>query len=343
MFTSYLIAFQNGIYDVRRNKLIPFSMDIPMLFDIDADYIDGECETPCFDKFMADVSGGDHDIVELILQMLGYLMMQGMDGKCFFVLGTAPNSGKSVWGEFISKLFQEDAVGTVPLTELGNRFSLGGLWKRAINISMDLPTRVLNEQEVSQIKMLTGEARMRTEEKYEPVTTTFMHCKYVFATNGQINLKVPDDAFWDRLVFVPFMKSIPEHRQDRFLLSKLWKEKDGIVSKAARAAGTLVRNNYRFKLPEISDHIISEWKMYINESITGFLRSRCVVSPDKSIFSEDIYNAYKLYCTEQEMTVQTQTALSNKITKISGVCKRKERRNADGNPRWKFEGIGLSE
>lgn len=341
-YASHLIVFQNGVYNVWDGSLQDFSRRFPVFFDIDAEYVE-DYDTPNFDKFMRNVTQGNKSIETLLLQMLGYLMMQSTDAKCFFVLGTEANSGKSLWGEFICNLFPEDMVGTIPLTELGGRFALGRLWKHAINVSMDLPTRTFSEEEVSQLKMLTGERRIRTEEKYEPVTTSYIHCKHVFATNGMLALKVPDEAFWDRVVFVPFMNSIPREKQDKRLLEKLLEEKNGIVSKAARAAKDLMINNYIFNMPAESYRILEEWKYCTSDSITNFLDKKCIFNEEYQIFSEDLYSAYKSYCAAKEITPETQTALSRKVNKLSGVTSYKKRRDNNENPVACFCGIGLKD
>lgn len=327
-FVRHCIVFSNYVYDVKHDKVYDFSKEYPFLFNVNAKYVPNSIErsTPNFDNFIKRISGGCKEIKELILQMIGYVAMHSMDAKCFFLLGTAPDSGKSLLGEFIARLFDEEFVGTIPLTELGRRFALGSLWKHAVNISTDLPTRSLTEQEVSQIKMVTGEKRVNTEEKYEPTGTTYLHCKCIYASNGRISLKTYDRAFWDRVIFVPFLHSIPKEEQDRNLLDKLLGEQDGIVTKAAIAARKLIGNNFIFNIPKVAKDILDEWSQESRDSITRFLENECVIDCDCSIFSCDLYEKYKEFCSINHLQPETQTLLGKRVNELPGINKTKERK-----------------
>lgn len=342
-FVRHGIVFSNCIYNVEYDEVYDFSLEYPFLFHVNAKYIPKgkERKTPNFDNFIERVSNGRKEIKELILQIIGYVAMHSMEAKCFFLLGTAPNSGKSLFGEFIARLFDEEFVGTVPLTELRRRFALGGLWKQAVNVSMDLPTRALTEQEVSQIKMITGERRVNTEEKCEPVGTTFLHCKCIYASNGRISLKVYDRAFWDRVVFVPFLHSVPKAEQDKNLLEKLLAEQDGIVSKAAHAARKLVSNNFIFNMPKEAKDILDEWSLENRDSITRFLENECVFNCEYSVFSSDLYEGYKEFCSLNGIRPETITLFGKRIGELPGIYKFKQRKEKSGNPVWKYEGIGI--
>lgn len=338
-----LIVFYNGLYDAEQQSLLPFSKRYPVFFEINACYLedDRDCKTPEFDKFLEHISQGDKMIKDLVLQMIGYVMLQGVEGKCFFVLGTERNSGKSVLGEFIASLFNDEAVANIPLTSLGERFSLGSIWRKAVNISMDLPTKTLTEEDVSRIKLLTGEMRINTEEKYEPTTTSFVYCKNIFATNGSISLKVNDEAFWDRLVFVPFMYSVDREHQDKELLNKLLKERDGIATKAAKAVHQLILNNFKFPEPDIAKKIVNTWKFSSKNSIELFINNCCKLSDDVGEFSSDVFYAYGEFCEKIGILPYTQTALVRYILRLPGISKCKKRRVPTASPQAFLEGIKL--
>ena len=344
-FVKNCIVFSNCIYDVKSDKVYDFSCEYPFLFYVNAKYItkNRECSTPNFDNFIERISDGSKAIKDLIMQMIGYITMHSMDAKCFFLFGPAPNSGKSVLGEFIARLFDEEFVGTLPLTELGRRFALGSLWKHAVNVSMDLPTRSLTEQEVSQIKMITGEKRVNTEEKYEPTGTTYLHCKCIYASNGKISLKTYDRAFWDRVVFVPFLHSVPKAEQDRDLLDKLLAEQDGIVTKSAAEARKLIYNNFIFNIPKSAKDILDEWSQESSDSITRFFESECVIDCNCGVFSCDLYDRYKEFCSINYIQPETQALLGKRVNELPGIFKVKKRKQKDSSPIWKYEGIRLKE
>ena len=62
-------------------------------------------------------------------------------------------------------------------------------------------------------------------EKYVPQFKYQNRGKFIFASNHPIQLAEDDEAFWERMVFLPFQYSVSKPEQDMDLLKKLLKEK----------------------------------------------------------------------------------------------------------------------
>ena len=75
--------------------------------------------------------------------------------------------------------------------------------------------------------------------------------KFLFATNFPLRIDSNDPAFLDRIIFLPFMKSVPKDERDPDLAKKLWKERDAIVTKALQYARKLMKQGWQF--PPIPD------------------------------------------------------------------------------------------
>lgn len=58
-----------------------------------------------FDEFLDAITEGREELKERFMMALGYLLIEPSNGKYFFVMGYAPNSGKSImvnhWGTII--------------------------------------------------------------------------------------------------------------------------------------------------------------------------------------------------------------------------------------------------
>lgn len=253
------IAFENTLLDARTGKRYEHDPDFPIFFGVNANHTKKPADTPWWDAFLDSVSNGDQNIKNLIYEMIGYLLLQGNDGKCFFVLATAPNSGKSLIGDFIGELFADAYVSHMAINDFGDRFSLGGLWKTLVNVSMDLPQSTLNTNTVSLIKTLTGDSKITSEEKYMPKCTALNRLKLVFGTNSRIAISVPDSAFWDRVIIVPFLNEIPRQKRIPDLLSRFIDEKDDILSKSIPYVTKLIERNYDFTLPDAAIKMKQNW------------------------------------------------------------------------------------
>lgn len=296
------IAFKNVLLDARTGKEYKHSPEHPVFFGTNIHYTDTPADTPYWDAFLESTSQGDVSIKRLIYEMLGYLLLQGNDGKCFFVLATAPNSGKSLLGDFIGSLFQDTYVSHMAIDEFGDRFSLGGLWKTALNISMDLPQSTLTTRTVSLIKTLTGDTKITSEEKYMPKCTALNRLKLIFGTNSRIAISTPDAAFWDRVIIVPFLHEVP--KQDRIpdLLSHLIAERDDIFSKSVPYVNKLIKRNYDFTLPDVAANMKREWSGNSIDALGDFFSKHCNITDTGSGTAvQEIFAYYQEYCASRNI------------------------------------------
>lgn len=93
----------------------------------------------------------------------------------------------------------------------------------------------------------------------------------IFASNFPISLIEPDDAFWNRLIYLPFTKSIPKAKQDRELAEKFQKERNAIVSKALRYAKKLILSDFCFPTTSQIERRMQEWQGKSYAMIENFL------------------------------------------------------------------------
>lgn len=325
------IAFENTILDAKTGNRYEHNPDFPIIFGVNAKYTEKPADTPWWDAFLDSVSNGDKKTKRLIYEMIGYLLLQGNDGKCFFVLATAPNSGKSLIGDFIGEFFPETYVSHTAINDFGDRFSLGGLWKTAVNVSMDLPQSTLNTNTVSLIKTLTGDSKITAEEKYMPKCTALNRLKLVFGTNSRISISVPDSAFWDRVIIVPFLNEVPRQRRIPDLLSRFIDEKDDILSKSIPYVTKLIRSNYDFTLPDAAIEMKQEWSGNVGDTIGSFFSEHCIITDDTcGIPVQDLFIHYQEYCAEKRVFNSSLDAanFSKMITQRYPQVKKEKRRIA---------------
>ena len=219
-----LCTLANGIFDVKNQQLYPHTPEIITFSFVNANYIPNP-SCPHFDRFLSETFDNDKTLIERVWQMLGYIFMHTNDGKCFFVMGEAPNSGKSLLGNFISQLFPREHVSNVALNNFNGRFSLVKLVGAAVNVSLDLPSTKLKPTDISNLKSLTGGDDINVEEKGQPSFSFRNRAKLIFASNFPVRIAEADEAFWNRLIFIPFNKSVPPELQDKALLSKFISKK----------------------------------------------------------------------------------------------------------------------
>lgn len=334
-----IAVLQNGVYHVESGVLKDHSPKRLTFSYLNANYTDsGKCKH--FRRFLDDVTRGDKTLQERIWQSLGYILMQTTEGKFFFLMGEARDSGKSLLGNFIQSLYPEEYVSNITLNELNKDFSLAPLVGKAVNISLDLPATKLNGSAVSLLKMATGGDTLLINEKYVPKFNYRNRAKFIFATNYPVSLGEDDDAFWARMVYLPFDFTVPKAKQNPNLPELLNEERDEIVSEALRHAKVLVKNNFRFPTTELIENRMQEWRGKRSSSIEGFVAEQCVLSDDSpGELVSRLYEAYQNYCFDVGATAASYIAFKNFLEHEMGLHHAKIRDG--GNPQSAFRGIQL--
>lgn len=339
---SNIAILANGIYYIKSGKLEEFTPSIIAFSYVNANYIEN-VECPKFDKFLCDITGNDSVLIERLWMFLGYVFTQSLDAKAFFVMGHAPNSGKSLLGKFIGCLYEKRYVSTIALSDFNGDFSMGTLVGAAVNISLDLPSTRLSPVAVSKLKMLTGGDMITINEKYVPQFKYQNRAKFIFASNHPLKLVEEDEAFWERLVFLPFDYSIKKETQNAKLLEKILHEKDAIVSKALKYAKKLVELHYQFPTTRTIERRICEWRGIDIDTIDKFLKNCCTIDDVcKGELVEDLHLAYKRFCDIENEKAKTRTEFK-KYLEQKGLEHCKMRREKTDNPKSAFRGIKLND
>ena len=336
---------ENGVYDLMKKELKPHDPRRLIFTYIKANY-DESAECPVFDSFLKQITHGNPQLEERFWMAIGYLMIYPARGKFFIVMGYARDSGKSVLGNFIQRLYPKESVGNLRLQEMKGTFSSMSFLNAVINLELDMPNAKLNAEVASRLKQITGGDSITVQRKYlSPVTLT-RRIKFVFAGNYPLCIDGEDDALQKRIVFLPFNESIPDDQQDPYLEDKIWDERDAIVTKSLHYARKLVKLNYKFpEIPQVDDA-----KCIVRDSIAKtvgkFVQESCDMSEPKAVTAtEDLYNAYLDYCKEKDIWACSQTAFTKGLTQM-GLKHTRSRCTGEDmivrkNPVSAFQGIKL--
>lgn len=253
-----VVSCLNGVVSLVTGKLMPHDPKWLTTYCLQFNYLLGIPEPPYFLQFLEDITGGDNVLKERILQSLGYILSPDTSGKVFFLLQGVPDSGKSVFSLLMRLLFNENAVISLEVHDLSDRFAVSELFGKALCISADLPSAVLDSRAVSKIKQFTGGDSVTADQKFKERISFTCTSKFVLATNHPLIIKGDDQAFTNRAVVIPFKFAAPKERQDRTLLDKLISERDAIGTYALCAYSRLRNSNYIFAGNYRINEVVSE-------------------------------------------------------------------------------------
>ena len=305
---------ENGILDLMEWKLYPHSPNQITFTCIKAKY-DPQAKCQVFEEYLQRVTGGDSLLSERVWMAIGYLLIYPARGKFFIFMKGIGNSGKSVLGSFIRRLYPKESISSIRLKQMKNEFGMSSLANAVINFDMDMPSSKIDEEAASRLKQITGGDSINVPRKFRDDALLERRIKFVFSSNHPLIIDGEDDALLKRIIYLPFNYAIPDDQQDPDLGEKIWKERDAIVTKALRYARKLVQLNYIFpEIPQV-DNVKCIMRDSIAKTVGKFIQESCDRSEPKAVTAtEDLYNAYSDYCKEENMWACSKKAFTKELT-----------------------------
>ncbi len=243
----WLIGFNNGFWDIKQKHFYSSESQLFTPFQLNANIVFEPLSCPIFDAFLEETSCGDPLWIETVWEILGYCLSPDNSAKSIFVFQGKMHTGKSLISQLLENFFPENIRSSMGVEELDQPFGACNLLGKTICISPDLRYESFRGSAVSWLKRISGGDTITTAVKYRPDMISFKpQTRFLLSTNHPIHLTYPDKAFMNRLVVVPFFKTIPPERQDKELIDKILLEKSAILQKALWYAERLRKRNYGF-------------------------------------------------------------------------------------------------
>lgn len=344
-FNCNCVAFDDCVLDLDRWERIVPTPAILVTTHLRASFSRGErTDCPEFKRFLADVTLGNPVLQERIWQAVGYLLVPDQHGKAIILLQGRKHSGKSVLSNVVKNCFDDELVVALSVNEFGRRFATSSLYGKKLCVDADLSDERLDRTAVSVLKKLTGADSISGDVKFGDYLQFTNSAKFLYGSNHVVLLPNKDAAFYDRLVVIPFARTVPSDERDFRLEEKLNAERDAIIIRALAAYRRLVKSNYRFA----GDFPINAVTEDGGESIAGrlaqFLREDCEIAlgvwtPTGTLYAAFVRRFGNL-CSDKSFS-----GLLFSIALSAGypVGKDKNRTSPKVNSVWGFANLKLKE
>lgn len=332
------INFKNCMYSIESRCFLENDPEIIFLYYIDIDIDERLWNTDIFDlkgyrpdhllDFLRDVTNDNNDTIRIIQEMLG-IMLSDIVPKTIFLVKGEPNTGKSVFTNFIRSLFGEFAS-TIPISELGERFNKAELYMKKVNVSSEFPhsgKKLTNCIDI--IKRLTGEDYISAERKGKDpfnfkAKAVQMHC-----FNEMPIFEGIDEAVIKRMQFIVFDNPVLENEKDYSLPFKLESQKMEAVIWALIGLNRLLENHMIFSTAQKSQNLMEEYCNNI-DSVKEFIEERCRVfgknnpnARNHRVSAVCLYAKYCEFCAEQGLYIINQLGFYKKLrTEYNLICKK---------------------
>lgn len=299
----FIINTANGLYNTISDTINPHSPRYYSTVQMKANY-DPEAQYPHFMEFLQSVL--DEPEITLLQEMFGYFLVPITKAQKSFLLVGLPNVGKSTILTVLQEyLLRSENVSNIAWQRLSDRFTPAELFGKLANIFADLSSKSIEDAEI--FKAVTGEDHITGERKNKDPFSFKPYARFLYSCNNiPRNLGDKSEGFYRRLIIIRFSKPVPEEKRDLNLKDKLRAEGDGILFWAIQGLKRLIANSYKFSETDRTRAELTRYKTE-NNSALAFVYEACMLEEGAECFKQDVYDAYKSYCDENNLI-----AMSNK-------------------------------
>lgn len=279
------------------------------------------CEN--FEKFLGQVL--THNNISLLQEMIGLFLTTSLKVKGFFILHGPKDCGKSVLVSLMNEILGAKNISGASVQDIcgsGSQFTLGELYGKTVNINSDISNEPIRQTGV--LKQLTGDKMISYNRKNKDIFYGRITARLCFVANELPQSRDRNDAFFSRVNIINFKDSVPVERQDKFLIEKLLKEKEGIINWALIGLKRLITNNYQ--LSGDRRHV----EKYKNDSnpVLNFVSETCTLDQNAKVSATEIYYQYKSWCADNGFYCQNSQNFSKELLQQHSSIQRVRSKNA---------------
>lgn len=324
-----LLAVQNGVVDLSAGTFREATASDFLQRQADVVF-DKLAVCPVWDKFMEEVTDGDHELLEYIRRALGYTLFGHADLQIFFMLVGLGSNGKGVLMRTLKKLFGKYAENVAPnlLTSAydgsANAASpaLAKLAGARFVICTELPSR--RKFDEAFIKNFSGGDELTVRNTYGAVFTYKPVGVLWLSTNEVPEIEASNKAMWRRIVPIPFNATFSGKSVDAKLEDKLALEFSGILN-------WLLKGAKEYSAERLgSCSAVKELKLQLRkdaDSLFAWTSECCVRSLAGETQSRDAYDSYKSFMRNTERKALGQPAFRSGLIKKGFSHKKTSKHN----------------
>lgn len=331
-----IINFQDGLYNIKTNELLPHTPDILSTIQIPARYEDiknAPEDAPVFFDYMMTLCDDDIETFELLMQCLGVAISNVYayrTKKALFLVGQG-NTGKSQLKRLAEYLVGYNNVSNIDLKKVNDKHGTASLYQKRLAGCNDMSYQRIEDMSI--FKQLTGGDAIEIDFKFKN-SFNFLFKGFLWFNCNKLPRFGGDTGKWvyERIMPVFCNNVIPKEKQDPMLFEKMLKEKNTILALAIQELQKVVNNNYHFIEPEklARERIAYEKE---NNTLLNFIEECCYVKDDtmpslrlrRSIFKEAYDKYIKLNCNGRgkintlDMNNLLQTNYGETFIKSNGI------------------------
>ena len=211
--------------------------------------------------------------------------------------------------------------------------------KRIVCID-ELPAETLRNEETVKNMMAHSGVEMRGLMRDETLDNRWKP-KIFMAMNEKPEYKDTSSAIKERIVPLMVSGTRPKDQRDLDLIDKMKPEVGGFAASCIRLAHSALKRGY-YPLSGAMKQVLNEMETS-NNPLKSFIQADCILDPSGFIFTDELYELYKAYCTPAGNKPLGKSKMSKELCEMGKGIKQKSRRNpfAENAVQRGLEGIRL--
>lgn len=289
-----LLNLANGMLDTNNFKLLPHSPDYFSTVQIPLSY-EPTAQCARFEQFVDEIMDGDRTRIQVLQELVGYLLTaETIIHKAFFLHGEGSN-GKSLLLEIVAMLVGPENVSNLTLQDLENPFRRSSLIGKTVNIATEneINGRGFNSQ---YFKAIVSGDRIQVERKYENSTSLAPICKLVFAVNNLPYSADKTHGLYRRILILPFERRFEGKLADKHLKETLKNELSGIMNWALIGLQRLRQQDYEFTSSAAINNAVECYRKEQNPLLDYMVEMIEVTKKEERVLKTKMLEKYRIWC-----------------------------------------------
>lgn len=290
------IPLKNGtvIFEKGEVKVTDFRKEDYNTYQLNFPY-DPEAIAPIFQKFLDRVLPCKK-LQHILLEFIGYLFVKGMNLEKMLLLFGSGRNGKSVFTEIIHALLGKENVTSFSVTGLCDPKSQTRpfLENNLLNFSQEFGSGKLD---IDIFKTMISNQKIEVKKLYQNPYIIENYGRIASNCNVLPRVTENKDAFYRRLIIIPFKERIPEEEIDINLASKIISnELSGVFNMVIEGMKRLVKQN-NFTYSEIVEEELKKYRKDSNSVLTFLDDENYIPLKTNKVAITEFFQSYNIYCS----------------------------------------------
>lgn len=324
------INFENGLLNIETRELEPHTPEIFSLGTFKGSYdpMKSDITGTVWEQFLK--SSLDESLIPLIQEMVGLCLfpLTRKTRKCFILLGEGSN-GKSIILNTLNKIIPSYLKTSLSMSNYNDKFRAAMLKGKTVNINTDDETDKL--ESVGAFKKAISHEHITVEHKNKDPHEILVNLTHISSFNRLPELKETSDAFFNRLVIIPFSKTFGT--EEEFLEKKvdgianpnlenmISNELDTIIAWGIEGLYRIIDNKYKLSENELTKISKREY-LETADTVIQWIRE-CIVRHEelpnpKCLKTSHMYKAYVSWANNEGYSPVKRSSFNETIKKELG-------------------------